>query len=68
MNPFPDSYCRKCDGKNHVVFFAPVFVAGMDARNSAKHEIGIGTHICMECAIGHGFADSQGNLRAGITL
>ena len=65
---FPDSYCRKCTGKNHVVFFAPVFVAGMDARNSEKHETGIGTHICIACAISHGFADSQGNLRAGITL
>ena len=65
---FPDSYCRKCNGKNHVVFFAPVFVAGMDARNSAKHETGIGTHICITCAISHGFADMQGNLLAGVSL
>lgn len=64
----PDSHCRKCDGKNHWVFFAPVFVARMDARDSTPHEIGIGTHICMDCAIALGFADSQGLLKEGVTL
>lgn len=65
---FPDSYCRKCHGKNHVAFFAPVFVAGIDARNGSKHEQGVGTHICVPCAISHGFADSQGNLKPGVRL
>lgn len=64
----PDSHCRKCDGRNHMVFFAPVFVAGIDARNGAKHETGVGTHICLNCAIAHGFSDTQGNLKAGVTL
>lgn len=64
----PDSYCRKCNGKNNAVFFAPVFVAGIDARNGARHETGVGTHICMECAIASGFANSRGELKQGVTL
>lgn len=72
----PDSYCRKCDGKNHWVFFAPVFVAGIDARDSAvdsrgvrsRHPVGIGTHICMDCAISHGFANARGELKEGVAL
>lgn len=68
MKGFPDSYCRKCDGKNHAVFFAPVFVYGMDARDSSRHAIGVGTHICLDCAISHGYADKQGNLKSGVTL
>lgn len=68
MIPFPDSYCRKCNGKNHMVFFAPVFVAGRDARGNGPHPVGIGTHICVECAIAHGLADSQGQLKAGVAL
>ena len=66
--PFADSYCRKCGDKNHIVFFAPVFVAGMDARDSSKHSIGVGTHICLECAIAHGFANSWGELKPGVAL
>jgi hypothetical protein len=65
---FPDSYCRKCHGKNNVVFFAPVFVAGMDARDSSRHDVGVGTHICLSCAIAHGFANSRGELKAGVSL
>lgn len=64
----PDSYCRKCNGKNHWVYFAPVFVAGMDCRDSTRHPVGIGTHICMDCAMALGYADSQGFLKDGVTL
>jgi hypothetical protein len=65
---FPDSYCRKCNGKNHVVFFAPVFVVGLDCRDSTPHATGVGTHICLDCAIKAGFADRQGNLKPGVVL
>lgn len=65
----PDSYCRKCGGKNHCVMFAPVFVAGMDARSATRCDgRGIGTHICLDCAISHGFADAQGYLKPGVAL
>lgn len=66
---FADSYCRKCGGKNHIVFFAPVFVSGIDARNGAKHDIGIGSHVCFECAETRNWIDRKtGNLKQGVQL
>lgn len=66
---FADSYCRKCQGRNHLVFFAPVFVAGIDARNGQKHETGVGTHICFDCANRQGWIDPRnGNLKQGVAL
>ena len=66
---FPDSYCRKCNGKNPLVMFAPVYVPGMDARTGARSSgQGVGTHICLDCAIRHGFDTSQGDLKPGVGL
>ena len=63
----PDSYCRKCGGLNHWVYFAPVCVPGMDARTSKPGET-VGTHVCLDCAISHGFCTSQGDLKEGVVL
>ena len=69
LDTMADSYCRKCHGRNHLVFFAPVFVAGIDARNSTPHPIGVGTHICFDCAESRGWIDwKTGNLKQGVTL
>lgn len=66
---FPDSYCRHCGEKNHIVFFSPVFVEGMDARTGKRCEgQGVGTHICIPCATAAGYATSQGDLKQGVTL
>ena len=66
---FPDSYCRKCASKNGTVFLAPVFVAGIDARDGSHHPVGIGTHICLECAESRDWIDTRtGNVRADTTL
>ena len=56
-NTFPDMNCRKCNRLNPWVYFAPVAVAPFPA-----------TCICIDCAIARGWADSQGNLKAGVTL
>lgn len=69
MMQFPETYCRKCGDKNSLVFFAPVFVAGVDARDSSKHQTGIGTHICFACAMSRGWIDhASGNLKTGVAL
>ena len=50
-------YCRKCDNKNPMVFFAPV-----DNLNQTS------SCICLECAVALGFATPQGDLKEGVEL
>jgi hypothetical protein len=66
---FPPMECRKCGAINPLVYFAPVYVAGMNAI-TGKLEAGHGkaSCICIPCAILAGFADKQGNILEGITL
>jgi hypothetical protein len=66
---FPPMECRKCGGINPLVYFAPVYVAGINAI-TGKREAGQGkaSCICIPCAIRAGFADKQGNIREGVKL
>jgi hypothetical protein len=66
---FPPVECRKCGAINPLVYFSPVYVAGMNAI-TGKREAGQGkaSCICIPCAIRAGFADKQGNIREGVTL
>ena len=55
LQKFSDQYCRKCDVKNPMVFFAPINVEPYSC-------------ICFDCVKARNWLDTDGNLKEGVKL
>lgn len=58
MIRFKNLYCRKCNAKNPVVYYAPV----------VTEKCKIGTCICLNCVKINNWLDGNENLKQGIEL
>ena len=63
---FPQMTCRKCESKNPIVYFAPVIVPSLMARDNTPQYPA--TCICLSCAKSRGWLDGDDNLKSGVQL